>query len=330
MGSVTAHGNRDWSYVPVRKLLPLALTALLAVTACQSGAGGDGAADDARGLNTMDSLPLQAYLPDQESGGTKAIDRAQWILTGRCMLRLGFTGFQTFDVRSVESTYPVRQGTATGSSKVGDDTPYGADDPDLAAEYGYHKRPAEEPTERPLEWPADQYAALTGRFESGDSHRAHGNPIPDGGCLGEANRKLYGSGPAPAEIGGIRITGYYTVVMKLWSDARARAMRDPAWKKADRAWATCMKDKGLRYADPDKASTDIDWVRTEKPSAKEKETAAADARCKLDTGYIEAVHAVETRAQRAAIDENTKVLEGRRAVQERALATARQVIAEAS
>jgi hypothetical protein len=314
----------------VRKLLPLALTALLAVTACQSGGDGDGAGDDARDLNTMDSLPLQAYLPDQESGGTKAIDRAQWILAGQCMLRLGFTGFKTFDVRSVESTYPVRKGTSTGSGEVGDDTPYGVDDPDLAAEYGYHRRPREEPAERPLEWPGDQYTALTGRFESGDSRRAHGNPVPEGGCLGEANRKLYGSGPEPAEIGGIRLTGYYTVAMKLWSDARARAMKDPAWKKADRAWADCMKDAGLHYPDPDKASTDIAWFRTDRPSAKEKETAAADARCKLDTGYIEAVHAVETRAQRAAIDKNAKALEGRRTARERALANARKVIAEAS
>ncbi|WP_220213021.1 hypothetical protein [Streptomyces sp. WELS2] len=329
MGSVTAHGESGWSDVPVRRLLPLALTGLLAVTACQSG-GGTGADDDARDLNTMESLPLHAYLPDPEAGGAKAVDRAQWILTGKCMLRLGFTSFTAFDVRSVESTYPVRQGTPTGGGRVGDDSPYGVDDPDLAATYGYHGRPGQESAEQPLEWAADQYPALTGRFGTGDSRRAHGHPIPEGGCMGEARRKIYGAEPEPAEIGGVRLTGPYTVAMKLWADAHARARKDAAWKQADRAWAQCMKEQGLHYPDPERASTDLAWFRTDKPSAKERKTAAADARCKLDTGYVKAVHAVETRAQQAAVDKNRKALESREAVHERAVANARKVIAEAS
>ncbi|MFF5436424.1 hypothetical protein [Streptomyces achromogenes] len=312
----------------MRRLLPVALTGLLAVTACQSG--GDTGADDARDLNTMESLPLHAYLPDPEAGGAKAVGRAQWILTGQCMLRLGFTSFTAFDVRSVESTYPVRQGTLTGGGRAGDDTPYGVDDPGPAATYGYHKRPGQESAAQPLEWSDDQYPALTGRFRSGDSRRAHGHPIPEGGCMGEASRKIYGAGPGPAEIGGVRLTGPYTVAMKLWADARTQARKDPAWKQADRAWADCMKEQGLHYPDPDRASADLAWFRTDKPSAKERKTAAADARCKLGTGYIKAVHAVETRAQKAAIDKNKKALEDRQAAHERAVATARKVIAEAS
>ncbi|WP_251095299.1 hypothetical protein [Streptomyces sp. Caat 7-52] len=313
----------------MRKLLPLALTGLLAVSACQFG--DDDAGDEAHRLNTMKAFPLQAYIPDPASGDGKAVGAAQWILARQCMVRLGFTGFKTLDLRTVESTYPVRQGTLSSRSKVGDDSPYGVDDPDLAAEHGYHNRQRldEESTDQPMEWPADQYTALTGVFESGDSHQAHGSPIPRGGCLGQANRKIYGPEPEPVKIGGVKLSGYYSVAMKLWSDAREQAKKDPAWKKADRAWADCMKDEGFHYPDPDEASLDTHWFGADEPSGKEKKTAAADARCKLDTDYIQSVHAVESSRQKTAIARNKKVLEERRVANEKAVANARKIVADA-
>ncbi|MFF9523744.1 hypothetical protein ACF1DV_17470 [Streptomyces achromogenes] len=72
--------------------------------------------------------------------------------------------------------------------------------------------------------------------------------------------------------------------MKLWADAHTQAGKGPA------------------------------WFRTDKPSAKEHESAAG---CKLDTGYVKAVHAVEVRAQKAAIDKTKKALEDRQAAHER-------------
>ncbi|MFF4396200.1 hypothetical protein [Streptomyces sp. NPDC001480] len=314
----------------MRKLLPLALTGLLAVSACQF-AGDD--ADDADGgahrLNTMKALPLQAYIPDPTSRDAKAVGEAQWILAKQCMVRLGFSGFKSLDIRTVESTYPVREGTVTSSIKVGDDSPYGVDDPDLAAEHGYHNR-QQGSGDQPREWAADQYTALTGVFEAGDSHQAHGNPIPKGGCTGEATRKIFGPDPKPVKVGAVKLSGYYSIAMELWYEAHKQAAKDPAWKKADRAWSDCMKHKGLHYPDPDAASTDTDWYGTDEPSGKEKKTAAADARCKLDTGYIQAAHAVETRAQKTAIARNKKALDDRRAAVERAMANARKIIDDAS
>ncbi|MEU5593327.1 hypothetical protein [Streptomyces sp. NPDC020298] len=310
----------------MRKLLPLALTGLLAVSACQF-AGGDDAGDGAHRLNTMKAFPLQAYVPDPASRDGKAVGKAQWILARQCMVRIGFSGFKSLDIRTVESTYPVRKGTLTSSSLVGDDSPYGVDDPDLAAEHGYHRQQRqEEAGSRPMEWVADQYTALTGTFESGDSHRAYGNPIPKGGCMGEATRKIFGPEPKPTKVGAVKLSGYYSVAMQLWYEAHKQATKDPAWKKADRAWSDCMKDKGLHYPDPDKASTDTDWYGTGKPSGKEKKTAAADAQCKLDTGYIKAVYAVESHAQKTAIAKNKKVLDDRRAANERAVVNARKIV----
>ncbi len=318
-----------WSYDRVRKLLPLAPTGLLAVSACQF-VGDDDSDDEARRLNTMKSFPLNAYIPDATSPDGKAVGTAQWILAKQCMVRLGFTGFKTLDIRTVDGTYPVRQGTLASSSKVGDDSPYGVDDPDLAAEHGYHNRQRDEPGTQPMEWPADQYAALTGTFESGDSRRAHGHPIPKKGCMGEAVRKIYGPRAQAREGGRRAAQRLLLLAAQYWYQAHKAARKDPAWKKADRAWSDCMKDEGFRYPDPDEASTDSAWFRGDKPSQKEKKTAAADARCKLDTGYIQAVHAVESRAQKKAIAAHKKELDEQRAGAERAMANARKIVDDRS
>ncbi|MGW4567836.1 hypothetical protein ACWEN3_37470 [Streptomyces sp. NPDC004561] len=312
----------------MRKALPLALAGLLALSACQA-AGHDDASDGSHRLNSMEALPLHAYLPDPSSAEGKTLARAQWILAKRCMVRLGFSGFATLDTRALESTYPVRQGSLTGGGTVGDDSPYGVDDPDQAARQGYRNRTPEQ-SSQPQQWPADQYTALTGTFEHGDSRTAHGRPVPEGGCLGRATRTIYGAPPRATKVGGVRLTGYYAAAMQLWYRSHEEARKDPAWKKAEHAWSACMMKKGFSYSDPDKASVDLDWYKTEKPSGKEKRTAAADARCKLDTGYIEAAHAVESRAQKKAVRRNKADLDALRAAYARAVKNSGAIAAKES
>ncbi|WP_330337314.1 hypothetical protein [Streptomyces sp. NBC_00557] len=313
----------------MRRVLPLALTGLFALSACQF-AGHDDPADKARGLDTMAALPLHAYVPDRGSDGAKAVGRAQWILGKQCMVRLGFTGFAALDTEAVASTDPVRQDTITEDADMpGDDTPYGVVDPDLAAEHGYHNRTPDS-AGRYQRWPADQYAALTGSFRPGDSHVTHGHRIPEGGCLGQAMRKIYGAPPKATEVAGIKLSGYYSLALELWHDSRAQASKDPAWKKADRAWSACMRKQGFRYATPEKATSDSDWFGHTEPSEKERKTATADARCKLRTGYVPAVHAVEVRTQKAAIARHRQSLDALRAADERAVRTARKIAGHAS
>jgi hypothetical protein len=300
----------------------------LALSACQF-AGGDDAADDAHRLNSMEAFPLHAYLPDPSSGEAKAIGKAQWILARKCMVGLGFPGFATLDTRTVEGTFPVRQGYPAISTMPGDETPYGIDDPDRAAEHGYHNREQVD-SAQPMEWPADQYVALTAGYETGDSARAHGHPIPEEGCLGEATRKIYGP-PRAKKVNGVRISGHYSIAAELWSQAARQARKDPAWKKAVRAWSDCMKEKGFHYSEPDKALYDSAWYAISgSPSGKEKKTAAADAQCKLDTDYITEVHAVETRLQKATIGKHQKELGEMRAAQKQAVEEARTIIDKAS
>ncbi|WEO94701.1 hypothetical protein A6P39_012180 [Streptomyces sp. FXJ1.172] len=312
----------------MRKVLPLALTSVIAVSACQFADGHD-TAGEAHRLNAMAALPLHAYLPDPASADGKAVSRAQWILAKKCMVRLGFAGFAVLDTKNVESTYPVRPGTLDLASTLGDDSPYGVDDPGLASEHGYHNRNTEDSAQS-QEWPADQFVALTGEFESGDSRLAHGNRIPEGGCLGQATRTIYGAPPRAMKVGGVKLSGYYSLAMELWYQSHKDARKDPAWKKADRTWSDCMKKKGFHYADPDKASVDFAWFKTRQPSDKEKSTAAADARCKLDTGYIPAAHSLDERNQKAAIARNRQKLDDLRAAEQRAVRNARTIVAKES
>ncbi|WP_031169093.1 hypothetical protein [Streptomyces durhamensis] len=312
----------------MRRVLPYALIGLLALSACRF-ADQDDPADEARGLNSMAALPLHAYLPDPASDGVKAVSRARWTLGKKCMVELGFAGFAALDTKSLDSTYPVRQGTLTGDDdRPGDDTPYGIADPGLAAERGYHNREPDT-SGQPQEWPADQYTALTGSFEPGDSHRTHGHRIPEGGCLGRATRKIYGPAPKAVKVDGVKLSGSYSLALELWHDSRDRASKDPAWKRADRAWAACMKKKGFSYSDPDKASLDTDWFGHKEPTDKEKRTATADARCKLDTGYVPAVHALEARAQESLIRRHKGDLEAQRAAERRAIRNARTITGQA-
>ncbi|PKW10632.1 hypothetical protein SAMN05428944_2168 [Streptomyces sp. 1222.5] len=308
----------------MRKVLPLTLTGLLALSACQL-AGQDDSAGEAHRLNAMQSFPLHAYIPDPASDGGKSIGKAQWILAKQCMVRLDFSGFRTLQTRTVESTYPVRQGTLAGGDRAGDDSPYGVDDPELAAEHGYHNRRTDD-SSQPMEWPADQYVALTGSFGSGDSRSVHGHAIPEGGCLGQATRRIYGAPPKPTKVNGVKLSGYYSLALELWYESHKKARKDPDWKKADRDWSACMKKEGFHYPDPDKASLDSAWFRGGGPSGKEKKTAAADARCKLDTDYIATVHAIESGAQKTVIRRHKKDLDAMRAADERAVGNARTII----
>ena len=102
-------------------------------------------------------------------------------------------------------------------------------------------------------------------------------------------------------------------------------MKDPAWKQADKAWSACMRTAGYHYATPRDAEIGDDRRRKElearlsarpqdpdAPSALEKQTATADARCKQQTGYVRTVHAVDIRIQNQLIGKNRARLEKQR------------------
>src|SRR3954451_15204315 len=236
----------------MRRSTPLVL--LLAVcgqlTAGDALPGSHGAPASNSDLNSLSALPLACCTVDKDE--RELLDKARWTLAKKCMIDLGFSGFVTFDTSTPPSTELLRPdspGTLSIPSTDMDlgDKPYGIDDPDQGSRTGYHS-PA--PKGDDLQGSLDQYLALTGDLRHGDPKQFHGHPIPEKGCLGRENRRIFGSRPAEEKINGIRISGYELTVMRLMSQATRKAQKDPAYQRADRAWSSCMKKEGLSYKHP--------------------------------------------------------------------------------
>ncbi|GAA2661394.1 hypothetical protein [Streptomyces vastus] len=297
--------------------LLLVLASGLAIAAC--GQQADPPASDARPTSSDDPRfsPLAAY--DMSDDESRTVGEARWTLAKECMARLGFDSLKNLDTDPVPAwpQRPANTGVLALISYSLDDFRYGIQDPGQAARYGYRAVEAECKRRYPekRKWTLSEYLALTGEFAVDDSKTVHGHRIPKRGCLGEADRTIYGTSPLDRK----------DPVLDLETKSLEQGMRDPAWKKADQAWSACMRKAGYRYATPEDAATDPDRDRQERkerradphydpnePSALEKKTATADARCKQQTGYVRTVHAIDVRIQNQLLAKNRKKLEEQR------------------
>ncbi|MGW3032979.1 hypothetical protein ACWDCB_17340 [Streptomyces sp. NPDC001178] len=301
----------------MRAAVPLLL--LLASTLALAGCGqpSDSPTPEAGPTSSSDPrfLPLAAY--DMSDAG-HTVGTARWTLAKQCMVRLGFDDLKNLDIDPLPDwpRRPAGTGVFTAVAYADDDFRYGVQDPRQAARYGYHAARIEYERRYPQRtWTLSQYLALTGEFFGDDPKSVHGHRIPRRGCLGEADRAIYGSNPQDRR----------DPVLELESKSLQQGMKDPAWKKADQAWSACMRTAGHHYATPRDAQLGEDRRREElnerltarpkdpdAPSALEKQTATADARCKQQTGYVRAVHAIDVRIQNQLIAENRPKLEKQR------------------
>ncbi|MEW2400685.1 hypothetical protein [Streptomyces sp. NPDC046862] len=292
--------------------LLLVLASVLALAGC--GQQAESSASQARPTSSDDPryLPLAAY--DMSGDDGRTVNRASWTLARQCMVRLGFDSLRNLSTDPAPDWPQRPAGTAVAMLiAYSDDLRYGIRDPEQAARYGYQGARADYERDHPeRKWTLSEYLALTGMFVGDDPRTVHGHRIPERGCLGEADREIYGWNPQD------RIDP----VWHLKSKSLQQAMRDPAWGKADKAWSACMRKAGYRYANPADAVTGSDRKRQElrerladpeydlnKPSALEKKTATADARCKQRTGYVRTVHAIDVRIQLRLVAENRAKLE---------------------
>ncbi|MDN0201282.1 hypothetical protein [Streptomyces sp. S.PNR 29] len=207
---------------------------------------------------------------------------------------------------------------------------YGVQDPLQAARYGYQGARADyERRYREKNWTLSEYLALTGEFVGEDPKSVHGHRIPKRGCLGEADRAIYGTNPQDRK----------DPVLDLETKSLQQGRRAPAWKQADRTWSACMRKAGFHYATPGVAELGEDRRRQElkermngsshdhdEPSALEKRTATADARCKQQTGYVRTVHAIDVRIQNQLIARHRAQLEAQRRWNEDATRTAGEIL----
>ncbi|MFC8708826.1 hypothetical protein ACFUCQ_02640 [Streptomyces sp. NPDC057197] len=317
----------------MRRALPLVLllAAGLGLTLC-----GDRPGTWPPGGSTAggrDAQPLDAFeLTDAEQDTVTA---ARWTLAAQCMRRLGFDSLADVDPYHPPG-WPQRPVDASGTVltlvAVSDDAHrYGVQDPEDAAAHGYRGAlAAYRAHARAKTWTMPEYVALTGSSADGGPARAHERPVPDGGCLGQAERRIRGTGPRTEP----------DLVSVLRGESRRSAERDPAWRRADRTWSACMRGAGYHYATPADAQRGDDRREEELrlrlsggrgeadlPTETEKRTAVADARCKQRTGYLGTVRALDVRAQERVIAGHRAELDRHRARERAAVRTAMHVLA---
>lgn len=227
-------------------------------------------------------LPLDSYRPTSDQA--LLIQRAEAVARQDCLQSLGL------HLPIPTQAFPVN---APGAhSRL-----FGVLDPVEGAKVGYHGYgdPAALDRARETEVAAMQdpaiQAALTGR-DPGTGQEAAA-PVPSGGCLAVANRRLSlnGGGWKPQLVESLELAA---------GDAAAR---DPRVRNAVAAWIACMGEAGYSYPDPLAAGDDPRWA-TSQPTDAERAVAATDALCKDRTRLIPAWTAVTAEHQRTLIAQN--------------------------
>ncbi|MFA1551972.1 hypothetical protein [Actinomadura chokoriensis] len=245
-------------------------------------------------------LPLDAYRATPAQRGT--VQRAEKTLVVTCLGRFGLRA---------DLADPAPPPFAQNARR------YGLADEARARELGYSTpeiskrapRPDLPPKVRQVAW-GDGPATVRGR------------QVPDGGCMGEADRKLR-AGLPPAGLLADRLA--FTSLEASERDSRVRA--------AFARWSTCMKGAGLSYATPMAANGDLRFrdARKHHVDPLETGTAVADVRCKRQARLIDIWAGVETAYQklaiarhRAALDREQRALDARLKNAAQALARSEQ------
>jgi hypothetical protein len=243
-------------------------------------------------------LPLDAYTAAPTQART--LNEARNLFIVACLDRFGFH---------------VEAPKQSEVSKIGpNQLRYLIADENRAKAFGY-KVPEISNAPRPPEpsMPAAATAVINGRGAS----VVGGQEVPDGGCIGEAYRKL-----------GVdkRTQERRDVVETIRNDAYVRMKNDSRVVAAVSRWSACMLRSGYHYPDPAHANDDPVFA-TEVASETEIATAVADVRCKRESNVIELMAATESAYQQRAIAAHQTELQAVREALDNELRLAADVVA---
>ncbi|MGW2253584.1 hypothetical protein ACWCXH_25810 [Kitasatospora sp. NPDC001660] len=292
-----------------RRTIPVAAVLVLAsavIAGCSSGSGGQSASGGGppggqagtgaagapavtatptpTSASDLTALPLRAFVPSDDEA--KTLNKAEGLLAQDCMHRLGFGTWQ-----------PPATGPTAKSADIADQ--YGYLDEAQAAQYGFRSAAGVKgkPTDGPKLDPA-QFTAETGATSVTDSKQVGGN-IPDGGCFGEAGRKLDEGLTKPAG----------SVYEDLMSESYQRTNVDPRVVAGIKTWADCMKQKGYSYSSPQALSAES-WGAT--VTQREIDTAKADVACTKQTNLPGIAFGVQSAIQQQQIAQHQQQLKAQR------------------
>ncbi|MFJ3642393.1 hypothetical protein ACIPRD_21875 [Streptomyces sp. NPDC090108] len=232
-------------------------------------------------------LPIEKYLISPEEN--VRIERARSALMTSCMKRFGFD----FDAENPN----------LGKKQNQTSHRYDPTDPAVAAVTGYHgaqeqARGAARPSRKPLSPDMERVLghgrnapSLPGAGALPPGAEYHGITVPKGGCVGEAEAKLTAGGGTIQDA---------QAAVDINFDGYVRSMADARLKSVFAEWSACMKAEGFGYPNPEAAVKDPAW-RSPAPSKRERDTAAADARCKRKTNVVGTWFAVESAYEKREI-----------------------------
>ena len=260
---------------------------------CSGGTGHGGAGSPSRSSPSSSSpaeaarqgrtLPIEAYLLTTEQA--QALDRADDILTARCMARAGF------------------QAPPTGLPPTDDNQfyrRYGVVDRTVAERYGYHPEPGS-----PILVALSRQSGVGKQRQLSDAEKValYGGAAlpapgtPPAGCLGEVAHEL-------KQQQGADLTDVVSVINFRAYD---KSRNDPVVRAATRAWSACMASKGFSYADPLAAIRDNRWASPQ-PSKAELSSAVGDVDCKGRTDLVNIWFAADSRLEQADIQKHVEQL----------------------
>lgn len=296
----------------------IALLGMSFITSCTPGSGILESEPEVTDIPMIEpgeemALPLDSYTLTMES--YTALQLAAWLLTGDCVERFG--GKYTL----TEST--LLSGLPPLDSK--NERRYGLLDPESAAIRGYNAvdspdSDAPDGESKREGWdPSDAELLIVRGATAGMDipTDVNGAPLPEGGCLTEANRVLEeGAPPEPANT---------RLGTDLGVEAHERSEKDSRVVEAAERWSECMQRAGHSY-DEVSAPNNQDWP--EPPTDAEIAVAMADVNCKLETNLVGISFAVESAYQEQLIEENARALEEIRMYLEVQLENAARVLAQ--
>lgn len=254
----------------------------VALIAGLSGCGGDASGTSEPEVGSFTpvtsskqiSLPFDAYLLTAEQD--KLNLKANSLLIRKCAERFG-----------IQTTMPVGLNPTPNELNA---RRYGIVDGKRAQSFGYRPEESLAENDDKGEWnPSPAEMAVLGMSDDGSGAAlkdSAGKGLPEGGCIGEADRALGGAQPpAPVDV--------VDVFKSAEGDSRIQA----AWKR----WSTCMKDAGYDYKSPWQPNN-AKWPS--EVTKKEIDTAVDDVKCRQSTNLVGIWMGVEAAYQRKAIDAN--------------------------
>lgn len=251
-------------------------------------------------------MPLDPYMSSMRD--LKTIDVAQEAAAADCMRALGYTGWTANMLRTWDEE----------SYKEFDFFEY--IDPEEAARSGYPKPPADSTLKMTDGEKAPKKSPTSREVEAFEGIRTGtttDRAVPQGGCLGEGQRKVRDEA-LPVDARSLAV------------DSRRSAMQDSRVKAALDSWRSCMQKNGLQHQDPVILRLNPLWVSRKAGTPaddRERHTAAVDARCQQEVNIVGVYKTVRAAYETRLVDANKSKLIQKNAIFEGWVRNAESILA---